>query len=208
MIYRASHHFFIHPFFRLYSVWRTYRNFHKVTINGTFSDKQLPVLLLSNHFSWWDGFWAVFLNEKIFHRLFHFMMLEEQLKKNFFFTRTGGFSIKKGSRSIIETIDYTAGLLSDRKNIVLLFPQGEIQSMHVPEINFEKGIEHIIRKVNNKLHIVFLVNIIDYFSEQKPGLYMYFKEYQRESFSTEVLQQEFNLFYNEAVSENLKITGS
>ena len=132
MIYRATHHFLIHPFFRFYSVWKTRRKFHKVYLNGTFTDKNLPVLLVSNHFSWWDGFWAVYLNEKIFHRIFHFMMLEEQLKSHMFLNKTGGYSIKKGSRSIIETIDYTAQLLSDRKNLVLIFPQGEISSMHIP----------------------------------------------------------------------------
>jgi hypothetical protein len=206
MIYKASHHFIIHPFFRFYSVWKTGSKFHKVYLNGTFTDKNLPVLLISNHFSWWDGFWAVYLNEKIFHRIFHFMMLEEQLKSHMFFNKTGGYSIKKGSRTIIETIDYTAQLLSDRKNLVLIFPQGEISSMHTRDISFENGIEHIIQKINGRIHIVFLVNIIDYFSSPKPGLYMYFMEYQGDDFTTAMLQREYNKFYSDCISENLKIT--
>jgi hypothetical protein len=134
------------------------------------------------------------------------MMLEEQLKKHMFFTKTGGFSIKKGSKSIIETINYTAQLLSERKNMVLIFPQGEIKSLHTQEILFEKGIEHIFRKINGKIHLIFLVNIIDYFSSQKPGLYMYLWEYTGEDYTTEKLQKEYNRFYSECISENLKMT--
>jgi 1-acyl-sn-glycerol-3-phosphate acyltransferase len=175
-------------------------------VNGNFDDKGLPLLLISNHFSWWDGFWAVYLNYRIFHRRFHFMMLEEQLKKHMFFSKTGGFSIKKGSKSIVETIDYTAHLLSDKKNLVLIFPQGEIRSMHTQEIFFEKGIEHIIKKLNNSIHFVFLVNLVDYFSSPKPGLYMYIREYEGADFTTDTLQKEYNRFYSECIAENLKMT--
>lgn len=206
MIYRASHHFFLYPFFRFYSVWKTKRNFSGVSVRSSFSDRGLPVLLISNHFSWWDGFWAVYINEKLFHRTFWFMMLEEQLTKHMFFNKTGGFSVKKGSRSIVETIDYAALLLSDRKNLVLMFPQGEIRSMHTPEIVFEKGIEHIIKKVSGRIHLVFLANIIDYFSSERAGLFMYLREYSGNDFTTETLCREYNRFYSECISENLKMT--
>jgi 1-acyl-sn-glycerol-3-phosphate acyltransferase len=207
MIYRTTHNFFVYNFFQVYSIWKTKRNFHKVYVNGNFDDRGLPVLVISNHFSWWDGFWVVCLNYKRFHRVFNFMMLEEELKKRMFFTKTGGFSIKKGSKSVIETIEYTAELLSDKKYMVLLFPQGEMKSMHIRDIKFEKGIEYIIRKIPNKIHLIFLVNLIDYFSSRKPGLYMYFREYTGVDFSTETLEKEFNLFYSECMAENLKMTG-
>jgi 1-acyl-sn-glycerol-3-phosphate acyltransferase len=206
MILRTTHNFFVYNFFQFYSVWKTKRNFHKVYVNGHFDDKGLSVLVISNHFSWWDGFWVVYLNYKLFHRVFNFMMLEEELKKRMFFTKTGGFSIKRGSRSVIETIEYTAELLSDKRNMVLLFPQGEIMSMHAASMRFEKGVEYIIKKTDGKIHLIFLVNLIDYFSSQKPGLYMYFREYTGVDFSTEKLEKEFNLFYTECISENLKMT--
>ncbi len=134
------------------------------------------------------------------------MMLEEHLMNHMFFNKTGGYSVKKGSRSVIETIDYTAQLLSDRKNIVLMFPQGEIRSMHTSVITFEKGIEHVIKKINSRIHIVFIANIIDYFSSPKPGLYMYFREYPGDDFTTATLEREYNQFYSESISENLKMT--
>jgi 1-acyl-sn-glycerol-3-phosphate acyltransferase len=139
MICRAKHNFFVYSFFKLYTVAKIRKNFKKIHISGSFEDKQLPILIISNHVSWWDGFWAEYLNLKLFHRkFFYFMMLEEQLEKNRFLNYTGGYSIKKKARSIIESLDYTAGLLADNMNYVLIFPQGEIQSLYNDKICFDK----------------------------------------------------------------------
>jgi 1-acyl-sn-glycerol-3-phosphate acyltransferase len=181
------------------------RNFHDVYLNGDYHEKNLPVMLICNHLSWWDGFWAMYLNIKLLHRKFHFMMLEEQLKKYMFFNKSGGYSVKKGSRSIIETLDYTAQLLTDKKNMVLLFPQGEIQSLYTRTIHFEKGIGHILKKVKNEVQIIFLVNLIDYFSRSKPGLYMYFNEFAGNDVTAENLQKEYNHFYEFCIAQNLSI---
>jgi 1-acyl-sn-glycerol-3-phosphate acyltransferase len=202
MIYKATHNFIIYPFFIRYSIRKIKRNFHNVFISGEFREKNLPLLLISNHISWWDGFWAVYLNMKLFHRKFYFMMLEDQLKKHMFFNKTGGYSVKKGSKSIIETIDYTASLLADPKNMVLLFPQGKIESLYTKTIKFETGIEHIIKRLSSDIQVIFLVNLIDYFSNPRPGLYMYFKEYQGKDFTTEKIQEEFNRFYYDCISNN------
>jgi len=204
MIYKASHHPVIYPFFQCYTLWKIKRNFSGVFINGDYSEKNLPVLLISNHVSWWDGFWAMYLSMKSFHRKFYYMMLEEQLKKNMFLNKTGGYSIKKDSRSILETLDYTAELLSDKKNLVLMFPQGKIESIYTPAIRFEKGIEHILKKVKGRIQILFLVNLIDYFSNPKPGLYIYFREYEGSDFDSKNLQKEYNDFYAACVAENLR----
>lgn len=208
MIYKATHHPVIYPFFQLYTRWKIWRNFHGVIITGDYHEKDLPILLITNHISWWDGFWADYLNMKLFHRKFYFMMLEEQLLKHMFFNKTGGYSVRKGSKSIIETLDYTAGLLTDRRNLVLMFPQGKIESIHNQTFRFEKGIEHVLKKVQNKIQIIFLVNLIEYFASPKPGLLMYFREYNESDHSSENLQKEFNSFYSASVAENIRKSGS
>jgi len=203
MIYRASHHPIIYPFFKLYAVLKIRRNFHGVIINGDYIEKNIPILLISNHISWWDGFWAEYLNIKLFHRKFYFMMLEEQLIKHMFFNKTGGYSVRKGSKSIIETLDYTAELLADKRNLVLMFPQGRFESIYNQNFRFEKGIEHVLKKVKGSIQILLLVNLIEYFANPRPGLLIYFKEYKGSDLSTENLQTEFNTFYSACVAENI-----
>ena len=203
MILKASHHPVIYPFFQLYTLWKIRFNFHRVFITGDFNEKGKPVLLISNHISWWDGFWVVYLNLKLFHRIFYFMMLEEQLRKNIFLNKAGGYSVRKGTRSVIESLEYTSELLKDKKNLVLMFPQGKIESIHNQNIRFERGIEHVLKKTGGNVQVLFLVNLIDYFSNQKPGLYMYLREYEGSDFTTETLQNEFNGFYSSCVSGNI-----
>lgn len=205
MILRASHNFFMYPFFKLYTLWKIRRNFHGVHIKGGYTEKDLPLLLVSNHISWWDGFWAMYVNLKLFRRKFYFMMLEEQLRKHMFFNKAGGYSVRKGSRSLIDTLIYTASLLEDKSNLVLLFPQGEFSSLYEAEIRFEKGIEYILKKTSAKVQIIFMVNLIEYFSESKPGLFIYISEYQGQDFDAVSLEAEYNRFYKRCIAENMKL---
>ena len=205
MILKAKHHSFIYPFFKQYTLWKMKRSFSTVEIIGKINDKDLPVLLISNHISWWDGFWAMYLNLKLFKRKFHFMMLEDQLRKYWFFNYSGGYSVNKKTRTIIETIDYTAELLGNKENMVLIFPQGEIQSLHRQEFIFEKGVESILKRVENKIQIIFVANLIDYFSTPKPGIYHYIKEYSGENYHLTQIEVQYNQFYRECLeSQNTR----
>jgi 1-acyl-sn-glycerol-3-phosphate acyltransferase len=205
MVLKAKHNFFIYPFFKWYARRSIKKHFGVIQIIGEFNDKKLPVLLISNHISWWDGFWADYVNQKLFRRTFHFMMLEEQLRKYWFFNYAGGYSVKKKSRSIIETLDYTSELLSDPENLVLIFPQGELQSMHNKHIQFERGLERILKNRIKKIQIVFLVNLVDYFSSQKPGIYFYMQEYSDDDVDVQSIQKSYNMFYSESIEIHKKL---
>ncbi|MBN2635786.1 MAG: 1-acyl-sn-glycerol-3-phosphate acyltransferase [Prolixibacteraceae bacterium] len=178
------------------------RSFHSIGLNGAFSDQKKPVLLVCNHVSWWDGIWALHFNQSVLNRKYHFMMLEDQLQKNWFFKYTGGFSVAKKSRSVIETIDYTAKLLHNNKNVVLLFPQGEIKSMHQHDFTFEKGIDKIFQKLNNPVQIIMLANIVDYFSNSKPNLAINFKEYKGEK-DYLALEKSYNEFHRTCIKNQI-----
>lgn len=202
MVLKARHHFFIYPFFKFYAGWIIHQHFGRVELKNEFDDRDLPVLLLANHVSWWDGFFAMLINVKVLRRKFHFMMLEEQLMKFSFFNKTGGYSIRKKSREAIESINYTAELLHDIGNMVLLFPQGKIASIYTPTFQFEPGISRIIEKTGCAIHILFMANLIDYFSNRKPGLYIYVSEYKSDNFDTKSIQDAYNLFYNQCIVMN------
>jgi len=205
MILKAKHHFFIYPFFQKYSLWKMKKHFHEVKIIGNFDDENLPILVISNHTNWWDGFWLMYLNLKLLKRKFHFMMLESQLRKYWFFNYSGGFSINKKSRTVFETFDYTAYLLTDAKNMLIVFPQGEITSMHNKTIKFEKGIERIINKLKNKISILQVVNLIDYFSNPKPTLFQYLQEYRFENFDFSDFEKSYQNFYLKCIENQIKL---
>jgi len=125
-------------------------------------------------------------------------MLEEQLKKNWFFQYTGGFSVRKSTRSVVESLAYTAEILSDDKNLVLMFPQGKLQSMHRTGFVFEKGIEGIFKRLNNEIELVFEVNLVDYFSQAKPSVFLNATSYQG-SLTLNLVEEAYNAFYQKCI---------
>lgn len=205
MILKAKHNIFIHSFFRWYAVRITNRHFRHVHVRGEFNELNLPVLLIANHISWWDGFWAMYLNVKVLRRKFHFMMLGEQLHKFWFFNYTGGYSVQKNSKSAVESLNYTAELLGHPENMVLLFPQGKIETMHKQYFQFEKGIGRILRGKEGLVEIVLMVNLVDYFSDPKPSVDMYIRSFLYSSGEPGDLQNAYNSFYMESVENHKSI---
>lgn len=197
---KAKHHIVIYPMFQKLTRLLLKRNFSTISIQGKFPDNGKSVLVVANHISWWDGFWIMLLNLNVIKRRFHFMMLEEQLKKHWYFQYTGGFSIKKKSRSIIESINYSNQLLEENDNMVLMFPQGEINSMHKHNIKFNEGIKRIVQQSTDDSQILFVANILDYFSDSKPNLTINTETHLVKDFYNNDIEKAYNTFYTEVLS--------
>lgn len=196
---KAKHHPVIYPLFKALTRYLLKRNFNSTHIEGEFTDAGKPVLVIANHVSWWDGFWLIHLNLKMLHRKFHFMMLEDQLKKHWYFRYTGGYSVKKRSRSIVESINYTTELLQNSQNMVFMFPQGEINSLYNNSIQFEKGIQRIIEQSPEEVQVLFVANMVDYFSNPKPNLCMYIQSFSAKNLKESSVETEYNNFYNKSL---------
>ena len=199
---KANHTFFVSKFIKFFSIWKTNRSFHSVNIDDFIDDKSKPMILIANHFSWWDGFWMNYLNSKRFNRKFYFMMLEDQLEKRKFLLKCGGFSVNKSSKNLIETINYTIDLLKDNSNLVLIFPQGKIQTLYTQKFEFEKGIEHILKRNKSDVQIIFSANMIDYYSYEKPSLFIYLKKYDSLDYSVDSIESSYNSFFSECIAKH------
>jgi 1-acyl-sn-glycerol-3-phosphate acyltransferase len=192
MIIKARHHWFYYPFFKWYSRWMTGRDFSRVELHHQLEDKGLPILMVGNHVSWWDGFLAQYINLELFNRKLHIMMLEEQLEKRMFLNKTGAYSIRKGGRSALESIKYTAEILSDPHHLAILFPQGSIHSITDLPVTFESGWYHLFRYLERPIQVVFFVTLFDYFSHRKPQLHIYLYMYDYEGKKLEEMENAFN----------------
>jgi len=197
MMLKPRKNILIYRFFEHYVILKIKKRFSRVLLSGEFRDDRKPILLVANHNSWWDGLWASYVNTTLFGRKFHFMMLEDQLRKYPFFRYTGAYSVRKGSRDAYESFQYTLQLLRDPGNLVLLFPQGKLESLYVREFTFEKGADTIVRRVGEQIRVVMMATMVDYFSHVKPGLYIYLREYLPGS--GETLEEAYNRFYAESL---------
>jgi 1-acyl-sn-glycerol-3-phosphate acyltransferase len=202
---KGKHHWFLYPFFVWYSWMRMKRHFKKIHIAGTVSETELPVLIISNHFSWWDGFFIASLNRKKFHKKFHVMMLEDQLKKNWFFQYTGAFSVRKNSKSIIESLTYAVELLQNPGNLITYFPQGQFESINQKKLHFEKGVEWLLKNLKKEVQVIFVANQVDYFESVKPQLFMHFEIYDYRGKNLREIEDDYNTFYHSSALKNIQL---
>lgn len=171
-------------------------------MTGEVTTTEMPVLLIGNHFSWWDGFVACYLNRRLFRKKFHVMMLEEQLRPRIFLSRAGAYSIRKNSRSMIESVNYTVELLHDKNNLVVMYPQGEFSSIYSQKVSFEKGISTVAGKLKNGFRLFFYAALIDYFASRKPTLYLYVKEFSpEEALTASSLESAYHSFYSACIEQ-------
>lgn len=170
--------------------------FREVRIHGDAERTGAALLLVANHFSWWDGFIQYRLCRELLGRQLYVMMLEEELQRHPVLKRCGCFSVRKHSRDAVESLDYALRLLGDGRNAVLLFPQGRIESMHTERIRFESGLGYLLKHARSDFRIGFNANFADYFSFRRPSLDIWFESRPRDAFRT-VAEAEaaYNTFY-------------
>lgn len=205
---KGRHHWFLYPFFVWYGWMRMKRHFKKIHIAGKALENELSILLISNHFSWWDGFFIASLNKKKFHKKFHVMMLEDQLKKNWFFQYTGAFSVRKNSKSIIESLTYATELLQNPGNLITYFPQGQFESVNQEKLHFEKGVEWLLKNLKNEVQVIFVANQVDYFESAKPHLFMHFETYDYRGKNLREIEDDYNAFYHSSALKNIQLKDS
>ncbi|HET6557721.1 MAG TPA: lysophospholipid acyltransferase family protein [Prolixibacteraceae bacterium] len=156
-----------------------------------------PVLLLQNHFTYYDGYWSLMLSRKLFRRKFYVMMLEEQLVKRMFLTRCGVFSVRKNSRDLYESLLYAAGLLKDPGNMVVIYPSGEIISHHRQNFRFQRGFAKLIGGESNCL-VAMAVVLVDHFSSARPEVRIYLENYVGEKTAT-AIEIAYHSFYQSCI---------
>jgi 1-acyl-sn-glycerol-3-phosphate acyltransferase len=199
---KAAHSYWFGWVFDKYLSFAFRRHFKRIETVGELNDSNLPMLVIANHISWWDGFWILRLNKQKFGRRFHVMMLEDQLRDNMFLRKLGAFSIRKRSKTMRESLDYASQLLHNSGNLLLVFPQGQISSQHDYPMVFQKGLDRIISNVPNTIQIVMVANLTDYFTEPKPVLrqYIYSPEI-RSTYSGNELEVIYNNFFAQCIEQ-------
>ena len=186
-------------FFRFFSRWKLKMHFHHLYTELEHPDPGKPLLLIMNHFSWWDGFIGYYLNNQYFRKKFHVMMLEEELSKRMFLNKAGAFSIRKSNRSILESIRYSGDILSSPDNMLLMFPQGVFQSQYHQTLKFERGIEKILNRSSLDPEILFNINLVEYFEHSSPSLYIRTRIYNGDRVS-DLMAADFREFHNSCIS--------
>jgi 1-acyl-sn-glycerol-3-phosphate acyltransferase len=165
--------------FHIYVMRLMKRHFHAFHLLGNLPqpDSELPLLLIPNHSTWWDGFFVYLLNEEILKREIYLMMLDRQLAKYKFFARIGAFGITPGDKeNVQESLNYTVALLQKKNVMITMFPQGILLPWGKRPLNYKKGIESIIQLHNKPINILPLAIRAEYGGEQRAEVFFQFGE--------------------------------
>ena len=147
------------------------KNFSGFYISGNTpaADENKSLVITPNHFSWWDGFFIYFAASKMLNKKCYMMMLEEQLNRFWFFKKLGAFSVNsKNFVSLKNTLAYTGDLISDPENMVVIFPQGEIQQFNTGYRPLKKGLMSVIEKKFETTEVMNAAFKIEYGEEKLP----------------------------------------
>ena len=138
-------------------------------------DKSKSLIVTPNHFSWWDGFFVYWLNKKILNKKLFIMMLEEQLKRYWFFQKIGCYSIDlNDSKKMFTSLKYTLGLTQIPENVIIIYPQGEIQSYELRPFELKDGVDFLAKKSKSDFQIIPIAFKIHYTNERLPIVYARF----------------------------------
>lgn len=175
---RANHKNWADRAFGIYIRGQFRKHFHAFHLLGTepMVDENLPLILVPNHSSWWDGFFVYHLNKTFFQRKLYLMMLESQLKRYPFFQKLGAFSIdQKNPKKILDSLKYsTLSLKMEGNNCLLtIFPQGELLPDYAA-LKLNNGLEKVISWYGAKLNVLPLSMKIIHLKEQRPQFFFSF----------------------------------
>ena len=194
-------------FFSNYISFIIRKDFQSLQFNRPELEEGKAVLLIANHFSWWDGFLFFHLNKAFLKKKFHVMVSEENYIKVSFLKYLGAFPIKTKPKQLIESLQYAGQLLTDSNNLVLIFPQGKLHSNHEEEITFQKGLMHVINSSQGKFQYLFAATFVDYFQSRKPSVYCYLSVWEaRENISLELIKNSYNTHYQTSRKQHTRIT--
>lgn len=192
-------------------IWLLKRKFRKIVVYPTNVATESSYVFMSNHFSFLDGFIAGYLLKKEIYDKYplkglYIMVLEKQLQKNRWITWFGGFSVAPGTNTVKESLAYAADVLSQPGNVLLLYPQGKIESNHVDYINIKNGIAEIVPQIKGICQLIWSSNLVDYYEGIKPSLYCHMLDCgNNTAFDFEKLKMQINEHHALALKKQIRL---
>mgnify|MGYP006283192821 CR=1 FL=1 len=136
-----------------------------------------PVLLLPNHWGWWDGFFQYEMNRRHWRKRFYLMMLEKVLGGFPFFRLIGAYSINPGHRSMLQSLAYTVQLLQDPRHLVVIYPQGRFESLHTPVPSLQQAfLKRLVPRLPADTVVRLCVVLVDWGANPRPTACLYYED--------------------------------
>lgn len=137
--------------FDRYLAWNFKKSFHRIYCKGleSIKDAKGPLLFVSNHVSWWDGFFLFEVQRRVRPQAKLFTVaLEKTYRENPILQRMGVLPLQPGNLGSVKALLKRLRELKEstpaNEFMVTFFPQGKITPTFLPDLNFQRGIETVL----------------------------------------------------------------
>ncbi|MDP9079350.1 MAG: glycerol acyltransferase [Bacteroidota bacterium] len=193
-------------------MWFVRKRFNKMVIQPIDIKPNHSYILMCNHFGFLDGFFAYYLIFKMIDKQqkikgLYAMSVKKQMEKKPWLKYFGSFSVEPGRWSIKESLEYAAELLNTPGNILLFYPQAELESQHIRHIDFKDGIREIVNRINGDCQLIWSSNLTEYFESLKPSAYFNVLDCgTNHDFDFDTLKRNVNLHHFQSMKKLVRFT--
>lgn len=155
------------------------RHFHSLRISrsGLPPVSKLPLVIYSNHASWWDPLAGLVLKAEFFADRTLFAPIDAAMLARYrMFARLGFFGVEQGSRRGAMQFLRTAGsLLQSPQPLLAVTPQSRFADVRERPLHFEAGLGHLAARVERALFVPFAAEYV-FWEERLPEILVRFGE--------------------------------
>jgi len=157
---------------------RIHKTFGRVLVRGLTRARELaaeaPLLVVSNHTSWWDPLVILHASTHLLGTDGHAMMDARNLRRLPFFSLVGGFGVDLDRPADgAAVVRYSARLLDRPGRLVWIFPQGSERPITERPLGFREGAAHVARVAKRAVALPAAMRY-EFGGEELPRLYLSF----------------------------------
>ena len=156
------------------------RHFHSLRVSRSGLPPELPALPLvvySNHASWWDALVCLLLKDELFHARTAFAPIDAAMLQRYkFFGRLGFFGVeqhtRRGARQFLRVSE---GLLQSPRHLLALTPQGRFADARERPVRFAAGLGHLAVRESPAVFVPLAIEYV-FWEERLPEILVRFGE--------------------------------
>ena len=166
--------------FTWYSRRYVCRHFHslRVSLAGLPPDPRgLPLVIYSNHASWWDALVCLVLKDEFFGERTAFAPIDAAMLERYrMFGKLGFFGVQQHTcRGAIQFLRTAEAVLQSPQNLLAITPQSRFADVRERPIRFEAGLGHLATRVQRALFVPFAMEYV-FWEERLPEILVRFGE--------------------------------
>jgi 1-acyl-sn-glycerol-3-phosphate acyltransferase len=156
------------------------RHFHSMRISMAGMPPSLqgrPLVIYSNHSSWWDVLVCLVLKDEFFPSRNLFAPIDAAALENYkMFKRLGFFGVERGSaRSAVKFFRTTESILKSPDSLLFMTPQSRFADVRERPVRFEPGLGHLAARAKDAVFVPVVGEYV-FWEERLPEILVRFGE--------------------------------